>query len=115
MNRTILVVDDDAAIAELITDVLEEEGYTVQVASNGAVALKMIAAAPPALLLLDLTMPVVSGDVVITELATSPFATIPIVAMTAARVQPESLRVAVFLPKPFAIDDLVACVTRFFA
>jgi CheY-like chemotaxis protein len=58
----ILVVDDDRGIREALVSLLEHEGYRVQSAENGAVALAVVRSArKPALMLLDLMMPVLSG------------------------------------------------------
>ncbi len=58
----ILVVDDDPGIRAALTALLESEGYHVQCAENGAVALALVRQAPrPELMLLDLMMPVMSG------------------------------------------------------
>jgi CheY-like chemotaxis protein len=62
MQRQILVVDDDQGIREAVGTLLEREGYGVQLAENGAVALEVIRHDPkPDLMLLDLMMPVLSG------------------------------------------------------
>jgi CheY-like chemotaxis protein len=56
-----LVVDDDESIRELFCRALEEDGWTVDEAENGAVALERAAERPPDLVLLDLMMPVMDG------------------------------------------------------
>lgn len=62
MQRQILVVDDDRGIRETLGALLIGEGYEVQLAENGAVALDMIRRQRrPDLMLLDLMMPVLSG------------------------------------------------------
>jgi two-component system, chemotaxis family, chemotaxis protein CheY len=68
MRDTILVVEDDPGICEALVDALELEGYTVQLANNGAEALKQIEAEPPRLLLLDVMMPVMDGITMVGEL-----------------------------------------------
>ncbi|HXI55214.1 MAG TPA: response regulator [Polyangia bacterium] len=58
----VLVVDDDFSIREAVGELLEDAGYQVQLAENGAVALAAVRRpAKPALLLLDMMMPVMSG------------------------------------------------------
>src|SRR5215211_4531695 len=54
----VLVVDDDLAIVATLRVILEIEGYVVETASNGAEALELIGAHPPALIMLDMRMPV---------------------------------------------------------
>ncbi len=52
---------DDRAIRQVVEMALEDEGYTVTTAANGREALAVIATRPPAVVLLDLNMPVMSG------------------------------------------------------
>ena len=60
-TRTILVIDDDAALADLVVEVLTDEGYIADAVSDGLAALAMIARQPPALIVLDMRMPDMSG------------------------------------------------------
>lgn len=57
----ILVVDDLVDNSFLLQTILEEEGYTVEIASNGRTALRKIKASPPDLILLDVMMPEMNG------------------------------------------------------
>ncbi len=57
----ILVVDDDSMVRETVGRVLEEEGYAVDYASDGAEAVERVAAHPPDAILLDLMMPGMNG------------------------------------------------------
>ena len=59
--KTILVVDDDEAIRTLLQEELEEEGYKVLIATNARDALKMVAAEPLDLVVLDVRMPGMDG------------------------------------------------------
>jgi len=59
--KTILVVDDDEAIRTLLQEELEEEGYKVMIATNARDALKMVAAEPLDLVILDIRMPGMDG------------------------------------------------------
>jgi DNA-binding response OmpR family regulator len=60
-GQTILVVDDEANIVELARMYLEQDGFRVQSAPDGAAALEMVARQPPALMILDLMLPRVDG------------------------------------------------------
>ena len=59
--KTILVVDDDEAIRTLLQEDLEEEGYKVLIRTNARDALKMVAAEPLDLVILDIRMPGMDG------------------------------------------------------
>ena len=59
--KTILVVDDDEAIRTLLQEELEDEGYKVMIATNARDALKMVAAEPLDLVILDIRMPGMDG------------------------------------------------------
>src|SRR5947209_16860309 len=61
MPQTILIVDDDEAIRQTLAELLEEEGYQVATAADGLEALAQVVAAPPALILLDISMPRMDG------------------------------------------------------
>lgn len=110
----VLIVDDDRDSRETARMILEDEGYTVDVASNGRAALDRLGHPPsPMLMLVDLMMPVMDGPTLLTELESSPdHAAIPIVVMTASGPDPRTsgLRYPV-LRKPFDLDDLMRLVT----
>ena len=59
--RTILVVDDEWAIAEVLESLLSDEGYRVIIANNGRQALERLSEWPPDLIMLDFMMPVMDG------------------------------------------------------
>ncbi|MBD0306214.1 MAG: sigma-54-dependent Fis family transcriptional regulator [Nitrospiraceae bacterium] len=61
MPESILIVDDEEAILLSLRPVLEDEGYEVKAAKSGSDALKMMAAEPPDLMLLDIWMPEMDG------------------------------------------------------
>ena len=61
MSTRILVVDDEPAILNALTGILEDEGYDVSVAKGGQEALKLIKADPPDLVFLDIWMPDLDG------------------------------------------------------
>ncbi len=57
----ILIIEDDQAIAQMLTDILAEDGYTVHHAANGQDGLTRLAQERPALILCDLMLPLLSG------------------------------------------------------
>jgi len=61
MNETILLIEDDEALAQLVQLLLERAGYTVQVANNGESGLRLARQSPPNLVLLDILMPDMDG------------------------------------------------------
>jgi two-component system KDP operon response regulator KdpE len=61
MNDTILLIEDDEALAQLVQLLLERAGYTVQVANNGESGLRLTRQSPPNLVLLDILMPDMDG------------------------------------------------------
>src|SRR5882724_1347611 len=106
-HHTILVVDDDDDLREVICGVLEDAGYQAASAGNGREALDFLRSSPrPCLVLLDLMMPVMDGLAFIAEKeADSLLANIPVVVITAAAGNRlGSIAPRPFLPKPLKID-----------
>ncbi len=111
----ILVVDDDPSIVEYIQMALEDEGYLVLAAVNGA-ALQIAREQHPDLILLDIMMPDMDGVEVSQRLRADPVtAGIPIVAMSAqerlhasASLMPVNDRLA----KPFELTALYSVVSH---
>lgn len=68
----ILIVDDDATIVEMLADVASEAGHTVITAANGAAALSLARARPPALIISDVMMPVMDGYVLLQAVRSTP-------------------------------------------
>ena len=110
-SHTILVVDDDTAILDMIAQVLIEEEYDVLTASDGRTAITLAHQELPRLILLDLMMPEMNGWQVIDELRTSPQTRpIPILLLSARREMSrtaDELGVTAYLEKPFDLDDLL--------
>ena len=83
-GRQVLVADDDPAVAELVRQLLGEEGWQVSAVADGQQALDQIARQRPDLLLLDLMMPAVDGFEVLRRLRQQPeTAELPVVVITA--------------------------------
>lgn len=111
----VLVVDDDPSIRGLVAEILESEGYVVQTAANGAEALPQILAARPAVVLLDMRMPVLDGWGLARELAARGVK-VPVLVMTAARDARHwaaEIEADGYLAKPFELIDLLDAVERF--
>jgi CheY-like chemotaxis protein len=113
--KTVLVVEDDAAIAELMRGILEDEGYHVLAASDGLAALEQLRRQRCDLVIADLMMPVMDGRDLRRALEATP--AIPVVLMTAAsQITAEDRRLfSAVLQKPFDLDDVLALAARLVA
>ena len=109
----ILVVEDNEDLLEVFRWVLESAGYTVSTAVNGEAALACVRGAQrPRLVLLDLTLPDMSGLELVARLKAEPaLADIPIVVVSGLPVA--DVGGIPRLVKPVAPDDLLAAVGRY--
>jgi two-component system alkaline phosphatase synthesis response regulator PhoP len=112
----VLVVEDDADIAQLLAHYLEKAGFSTEVLSSGRDALAAIAARPPDLLILDLMLPQVDGlEVCRITRSNQATASIPIIMLTARgeesdRIVGLELGADDYIAKPFSPNELVARV-----
>jgi DNA-binding response OmpR family regulator len=120
-QQSILVVDDEVNIRNLVRMCLESAGYRVRQAANGSDALEQICNDTPDLILLDLAMPVMDGMSVLAEMRSMwrryPTRVIVVTAhgSVATAIQAVRLGASDFLEKPFSPEDLrqsVASVLR---
>ncbi len=115
-GRVVLVVEDDQSIRNVITDVLEERGFRVVGASDGAEALERIEVNRPDVMVLDLLMPVMHGwDFMESYAQRTGGEQIPIVVVSVNPVLPRSFDrfgVHSVVAKPFDVDELLASVER---
>jgi CheY-like chemotaxis protein len=113
---TVLVVDDDPDVRSLLEMCLGLEGFDVLTASNGRHALLTLNETHPALILLDLMMPVMDGVEFRRQQRAEPrLRDIPVVCLSArhdARQTAIALGFAGFLSKPFDLDTVVAAVRQ---
>jgi len=114
MAEAILVVDDDAPIRRMLERALSAEGYVVEAAADGALALVSVERSVPDLVILDVAMDGVDGLAVCRRLRDKGLA-LPVLLLTARDAVPD--RVAGldagaddYLVKPFATDELLARV-----
>jgi CheY-like chemotaxis protein len=116
MTTTILVVDDDPLIQLTVCGILEDEGYTVVCAGDGAEALAMLAEVQPTAILLDITMPRMDGYAFAAELVRRGLReALPVIVLTADGRAPEKaaqLGAEGYLAKPFTLPTLLAEVAR---
>ena len=112
IHRDILLVEDEAAIADLLCRMLVRAHYTVRVASDGSQALAALGEDRPTVLILDLALPHVSGFTVMEHVHQQQM-TLPIIVITANPRYLDSLRNAGILHvliKPFGLEELLATV-----
>lgn len=113
-ERPILIVDDDPSILDTVTEILAFEGYTVARARNGQEALRYIEQTLPALMLLDMRMPVLDGWGLSRQLREQGIV-LPIIVMTAAQDAhrwAQEIAAAGYLAKPFDLTELLTVVDR---
>jgi two-component system, cell cycle response regulator DivK len=110
--KRILIVDDKATSREFLRTVLEKYGYAIIEASDGGEAIEKARIENPALILLDLQMPVRTGYEVLDELRQDPrYSELPIIALTASAMQGDRERAlaagfTAYLTKPVALAHL---------
>lgn len=114
---TILVVDDDPHVRQLVRDILELEDYHVDTAENGATALASVSLSRPDCVVLDVMMPGLSGHTVLAKLRECDDADrpLPVVMLTAAADPANAWQawtggVNFFLAKPFDPSELLRCL-----
>jgi DNA-binding response OmpR family regulator len=114
-TSTITIVEDDPLIAQFLREVLSDEGYIVRVYPDGRSGLAAIIAQPPALVLLDLNLPLMTGEDILVHIQQQLGTALPIVIMTAstARRNWVAQGATAFLAKPFDVDELLMCVARY--
>jgi DNA-binding response OmpR family regulator len=111
--QTVLVVEDESSIASFVALYLKNAGYTVRTAANGTEALSQVAAAQPALIVLDLMLPDIDGIEVCRRIRKT--SDVPILMLTARDEDVDKiigLEVGAddYLTKPFNPRELVARV-----
>jgi CheY-like chemotaxis protein len=113
-SGSILVVDDDREIRELMEAILSKAGYAVAVAADGDEALRLMRSIRPSLIFLDINMPIMDGAEFRQAQRRDPdLIRIPTVVMTAANTEPLlDLAVEETLRKPVHCDDLMRIVRR---
>jgi two-component system phosphate regulon response regulator PhoB len=113
MDHTILVVDDEKDIADLIAHHLQKEGYQVEVAHTGTKAIELVSRRKPSLVVLDLMLPDVPGAEVCRHLRASPsLGTVPVIMLTARGTEVDRISgfetgADDYVTKPFSVRELL--------
>jgi CheY-like chemotaxis protein len=116
LRPTVFIVEDDVDTREMLGRFLELEGYHVESAANGKLALERLDAGMPAcVILLDLMMPVMDGWQFRREQARhAALADIPVIIVSAAgRDRIQQIDADAYLLKPIDLDELLAQVTQY--
>ncbi|RZJ39253.1 MAG: response regulator [Chryseobacterium sp.] len=113
-NKKIMICDDDLGILEVLEMMLELEGFQVYTESNSTNLMQQIRQNTPDLLLMDLWMPVLSGDQLLKTIRTSPELTsLPVIILSASvdgNQIAQNAGANAFVPKPFNMDDIISVV-----
>ena len=116
--RSVLVVDDEADVRALLTDLLKEEGYRVRTADSAAKALAEIEKAMPNLVMMDVQLPDQDGIALLKQLKRDE-PELEVIMMTAFGGSSTAIKAMEqgaydYVTKPFEIDDLTATLRRVF-
>ena len=114
--QTVLVVDDEFGVAEVLQSILEDEGYRVATAINGKQALARLSELAPDLIMLDYMMPIMDGAQTLTAIRNDQaFAATPVIMMSSleeAAVRETCTGYNSFLRKPFRAMAVVKMVAQ---
>ena len=116
-SQDILVVDDEVGIRELLSEILQDEGYRVALAENAGQARAYRQRSQPALVLLDIWMPDTDGVTLLREWGASGQLTMPVVMMSGhgtieTAVEATKIGAFDFLEKPIGLAKLLATIAR---
>lgn len=114
---TILVVDDEMGIRELLSEILSDEGHAVEVAENAQYARDYRLRQAPDLVLLDIWMPDTDGVTLLKEWAAQGLLTMPVIMMSGhatidTAVEATKIGALNFLEKPIALQKLLKAVEQ---
>ncbi len=115
--KDILIVDDEIGIRELLSEILQDEGYRVILASNATEARAIRARQQPSLVLLDIWMPDTDGVTLLREWAAAGLLSMPVVMMSGhgtieTAVEATKIGAFDFLEKPIGLQKLLGTVAR---
>jgi CheY-like chemotaxis protein len=112
--KTIVVVDDEYGLADVLASTFFDIGYIVHTAADGVQGLEIMAEHPPDLVILDFTMPLLDGPGVLSAMKGDPMlSSVPVVLISAMPESVVSMRCSgyvTFLRKPFDFDAILGAV-----
>src|SRR3981081_2266866 len=116
-SNDILIVDDEVGIRELLSEILQDEGYRVSLAENAGEARSYRSRAQPSLVLLAIWMPDTDGVTLLREWAANGQLTMPVVMMSGhgtieTAVEATKICAFDFLEKPVGLQKLLSTVSR---
>ena len=112
-REKVLIVEDNSDVRRLFAIGLNQRGYEVKLAANGAEAVERISAEKPDVVLLDWLMPLMDGGEVLSKLSENGNRSVPVIVIS-GQPAPDELdpRIRCWLTKPVSIDDLVTEIQR---
>lgn len=115
-RRTVLIVEDNPAITEVMKTLLELEGYLVRTAVDGQQGIDELKVHAPSVILLDMMMPGVNGWHFLDFQRTNPeFSKIPVIVVSAFGEIAKSVHPDAYIPKPVKLDLLLETVQKYSA
>jgi CheY-like chemotaxis protein len=110
----IMICEDDEGIREFVGAFLADEGYEVMMATNGEEALSMIAGNMPAIIFMDVYMPVMDGRTFVDLYRQTPEPHAPVIGMS-ANLNDSTLMSSFdgFIAKPFDLEQLLECIHQY--
>ena len=113
---TVLVIDDEFGIVDVLETILTDEGYRVLTACNGKQGLVRLSEEKPEVILLDFMMPILGGSDMLRAIAAEPaYHRIPVIMMSSLREEAVAKRCrgyAAFLHKPFRATAVLSAVAH---
>lgn len=119
MTKKILAIDDSPTLRKLLRYYLSRRGYDVSEANNGKVGLEFIMRQDFDLIILDMMMPIMSGDVVLQRLKEMDDFSVPVLILSADKDEENkakaiALGASFYLTKPFKPDEVVSRIEEIF-
>jgi two-component system response regulator ResD len=119
VTKKILAIDDSPTLRKLLRYYLSRRGYDVSEANNGKVGLEFIMRQDFDLIILDMMMPIMSGDVVLQRLKEMDNFSVPVLILSADKDEENkakaiALGASFYLTKPFKPDEVVSRIEEIF-